>query len=64
MPHATDGHGWTTDDSEMMPLWYEGNCLPSILVDDGSILDVDESDTEEQEEDEPTVSESDSDYDY
>ena len=27
-----------------MPVWYEGECLPHILVDDEFVLDVVESD--------------------
>ena len=43
----TDGHSWTVNDvGHMMPVWYEGECLPNILVDDKSFLDVDESDDE------------------
>ena len=38
VPSATDGHGWTNEDGEMVPLWYEGNCLPQILVDDCRFL--------------------------
>ena len=38
VPSATDGHGWTITGGEMVPLWYEGNCLPQILVDDSTIV--------------------------
>ena len=38
VPSATDGHGWTIIDGEMVPLWYEGNCLPQILVEDSTIV--------------------------
>ena len=41
----SNGHGWTvTHVGEMMSLWYEGECLPYILVDDESVLDVIASD--------------------
>ncbi len=63
IPNATDGHGWTLDD-DGVPLWYEGNCLPNILIEDGRIMDEEESDSEEQEVIEPTVYESDADDDY
>ncbi len=65
IPNAGDEHGWTLDDDgEMVPLWYEGNCLANILIENGRILDEEESDNEEQEVIEPTVYESDADYDY
>ncbi len=63
IPNATDGHGWTLDD-DGVPLWYEGNCLPNILIEDGRIMDEEESDSEEQEVIEPTVYESDAEDDY
>ena len=64
VPRPTDGHGWTVNDvGQMMPVWYEGECLPNILVDDESFLDVDESD-DEYEDDEPALDDSDSDDDY
>ena len=47
VPRPTDGHGWTVNDvGEIMPVWYEGRCLPNILVDDESVLGVDEPDDE------------------
>ena len=47
VPRPTDGHGSTVNDvGEIMPVWYEGRCLPNILVDDESVLGVDESDDE------------------
>lgn len=48
VPSATDGHGWSNVDGEMVPLWYEGNCLPKILVHDCRILadkDVEDNDS-------------------
>ena len=41
-----------------MPVWYEGECLPNILVDDESFLDVDESD-DEYKDDLPALDDSD-----
>ena len=31
--HPTHEHGWLTDgDSNMMPLWFDGGCLPKVLM--------------------------------
>ena len=51
VPNATDGHGWTIIDGEMLPLWYKGNCLPQILVDDSAIVagkDVEHNDSDSE----------------
>ena len=70
VPDATDGHGWTYLDGEMVPLWYEGNCLPQILVDDCRILgDNDEEDDDISSEDDSNedmyeITDSDSEDDY
>lgn len=70
VPNATDGHGWTYVCGEMVPLWYEGNCLPQILVDDCRILnekdaeDNDSSSEDESNEDLYELTDSDFEDDY
>ena len=64
VPPATDGHGWTMEDGVITPLWYEGSCLPSILVDeDLEDLGSDDDDDDEVDEDELSIYESESDDD-
>ena len=36
---AVVGHGWTLEDGVIAPLWYEGDCLPTIMVDEGLLED-------------------------
>ena len=44
VPKPTDRHGWLTDsDGNMMPLWFEGECLPEVLIDDDDLPDSEES---------------------
>ena len=31
---AVVSHGWTLEDGVITPLWYECECLPSIMVED------------------------------
>ena len=33
-PSAVDGHGWTLEDGVITPLWYEGDCLTTIMVEE------------------------------
>ena len=48
-------------DGNMMPVWFEGGSLPNILIDDGDLLDIEESDDD----DETAIDETDdSDDDY
>ena len=37
-PSAVVGHGWTLADGMITPLWNNGDCLPTLMV-DGSILE-------------------------
>ena len=44
VPKPTDRHGWLTDsDGKMMPLWFEGECLPEVLIDDDDLPGSEES---------------------
>ena len=31
---AVDGHEWTLEDGVITPLWYEGDCLTTIMVEE------------------------------
>ena len=68
IPSATDGHGWMKHgDGNMMPVWFESDCLPIILIDDDDLSDNEESDNDDYEDDETAIDETDefnSDYDY
>ena len=47
--------GWMkNDDGNTMPVWYDGNSLSNILIDENAVLDK-ESDNEYCEDDEPAV---------
>ena len=50
MPEPTDGHGWTHHEGNMVPLWFEGSCLPEILIDNDNLMDVDEDSDEDTDE--------------
>ena len=65
IPSATDGHGWMKDgDDNMMPVWFEGDRLPNILINDDVLPDNVESDDNDCEDDN-TVTVPDTDrYDY
>ena len=45
-PHvpSVEGHGWTRVDGSLEPLWYEGNMLPQLLVDECDSDDDDDND--------------------
>ena len=40
---AVDGHGWILEDGVNAPLWYEGDCLPTIMMKE-SLLEEKRSD--------------------
>ena len=65
VPPATGGRGWTMEDGVITPLWYEGSCLPSILVDEDleDLGSDDDDDDAEVDEDELSIYESESDDD-
>ena len=43
--HLTHEHGWLTDgDSNMIPLWFHGDCMPKVLTDNDDLSDSEESD--------------------
>ena len=63
-PNPTDGHGWhADDDGSMMPLWFAGDCLPKVLIDNDDLPDVEESDDDEDEDNDDVVEEDDFAYD-
>ena len=34
----TNEHGWLTDgDSNLMPLWFDGDCMPKVLIDNDDL---------------------------
>ena len=33
----------TDDDSNMMPLWFDGDCMPKVLIDNDDLLDSEKS---------------------
>ena len=38
--HPTDEHGWMTDgDSNMTSLWFDGNCMTKVLIDNDDLSD-------------------------
>ena len=37
VPSAVDGHGWTSEDGSITPLWYEGDCLTNIMVEESCL---------------------------
>ena len=41
-PKPTDGHGWLMDvDCNKVPLWFDGDCLPELLIEDDDMSDSD-----------------------
>ena len=58
IPSATDGHGWMKD-GNMMPVWFEGDCLPNILINDDDLPNNEESDNNDYEDDETAIDETD-----
>ena len=45
--HPTNEHGWLTDgDSNMMPLWFDGNLKPKLLIDTDDLSNSEASDNE------------------
>ena len=49
----TDGHGWhADDDGSMIPLWFAGDCLPKVLIDNEDLLNFEESDDDDDDDDE------------
>ena len=52
VPKPTDGHGWLMDgDSNMVPLWFDGDCVPEFLIDDDDLADSEESDNDYDDDD-------------
>ena len=50
-PKPTNGHGWhAADDGAMMPLWFAGDCLPKVLIDNDDLPNVEESDDDDDDE--------------
>ena len=50
-PKPTVGHGWhADDDGSMMPLWFAGDCLPKVLIDNEDLPNVEESDDDDEDE--------------
>ena len=38
--HPTNEHECLTDDdSNMMPLWFDGDCMPKVLIDNADLPD-------------------------
>ena len=42
VPSAVEGHGWTLEDGVITPLWYEVDCLTTIMVEE-SLLEEERS---------------------
>ena len=43
----TNDHGWLTDgDSNMMPLWFDGDCMPNLSIDKDDLPDSEEFDND------------------
>ena len=38
-PSAVVGHGWTLEDGVITLLWNEGDCLPTLMVDESILED-------------------------
>ena len=58
IPQATDGHGWTTIDDKLQPLWFLGPIIPEdVGVEDDSLASDNEitSSDSEPEQDEESV---------
>ena len=52
VPKPTDGHGWLMDgDSNMVPLWFDGDCVPEFLIEDDDLADSEESDNDYDDDD-------------
>ena len=45
VPSPVEGHGWTTGQQGIEPLWVDGNVLPQALVDEDEMIS-DSSDDE------------------
>ena len=42
--HPTNVHECLTDnDSNMMPLWFDGDCMPKLLIDKDDVSDSEKS---------------------
>ena len=45
--HPTNEHGWLTDgESNMMPLWLDGDSMPKMLIDNDDLSNSEESDND------------------
>ena len=45
--HPTDGHGWLTDgDSNMVPLWFDRDCMTKVLIDNDDMYVSEESEND------------------
>ena len=43
--YPTNEHGWLTDgDSNMMFLWFDGDCMPKVLIDNYGLSESEKSD--------------------
>ena len=43
--YPTNEHGWLTDgDSNMMLLWFDGDCMPKVLIDNYGLSESEKSD--------------------
>ena len=44
VPHPTDETGWLiNEDSNMMSLWFDGDCMPKVLIDNDDLSDSEKS---------------------
>ena len=49
IPKPTDGHGWLMDgDGIMAPLWFGGDCLPKLMIEDDDLSDSEDSDDDNE----------------
>ena len=46
-------------DGNMMPVWFEADCLPNILINDGDLPNNEESDNDDYEDDETATDKTD-----
>ena len=59
VPKPTDRHGWLMDgDGNMVPLWFDGDCLQKLLIGEDDVPESKESD-DDYEADDIAINESD-----
>ena len=52
VPKPTYGHGWLMDgDGNMVPHWFDGDCFPTLLIDDDDVPDSEESEDDYEDND-------------